>query len=1286
MHKILKYIIYFLSGILVLILILLLFTQTGTFRQIVQKQVLKAVNENIEGVVNFDRLEGNFFSDLSVHGLRAGLTEKDTLVSFDRLALQYSLWPLVNGTVQVHSIELAKPRVNMEQDTDSTWRWQKLFPAAKDTSETSSEPSQLTFKLGSFHLTDGHLDIHMYDRDSVIPAYLSDIDLELGGAYGPGTLGLDLEHLGFSSPSGIPDLEHFQVSVGLEDSIWSVRDFSLVTPRNRIGAEGRYDHTEKFDVLFNTAPFEMDEFAWALPDFKLGVTPAIDLTADVADNDLFIDLALDHEEEGIGLQGHVRQFAHLLSDSTRHKPGLDVSFSFRNFHPERWLLLSDFPLLLNGDIKIEGNGLAGSNAPLQLSGDFDGSRWDQYKLRELGIGGTYMDGATTIRSRIATDMGVFHVDASGNLNDTAGPFTLDLKAENFPADRFLPEWGDSTLLNLTLTAAGSGNDAASLRSDFSLLLEQSVLARTGVDTLRVKGRFDRGHLTVDTLRFLNSSGRLFAQGEYEDDSVSSEVEGNFSDLDAFSHLVNVPVRWQQLSIKGHAHGRTDSLMVDFLAGADSLRYDTLAQATVLNFSGNGSITPEGFSGFADLNLQDVESSGQEADSLMLNAELEPDEWDARLSLWLPDSLSLNSRVLGNMSSPFSFHIPELDIQTPYEDFSLEGDGPKIHLDTTKTELNGFHLTARRNGRFHIRADGRYVAGDSLKVDASVEELDLSLFESFGLLEYPLSGMASAKVNAEGSLTKPAFDMSAQFDSLVIQRFRVTHLGLDVNHQRDSLRASMVAQSPGGDSLTARAAAPMHMNLTDSQMVSTINTFEGRLQAADLQPSAFFESDNQRNQLFNAILDTDIAISGSVATPVLRGFLNVTNGELSLPAYGVKYRDMKLRTRLDSNRVVVDSLFTRRDKGKMLLSGEMAFDSTLLSGNLSDIDLALKANEFFVSKHRNHEVQMDADAWLRTIDEEPVYGGSLTILRSNFYLPALLEMGGTSQASRPLLVQALEDVPEEEQISETDTLTVEEEGEEPPLELMKELTGKINVQIPRNSWVKSEDMTLELYGDLDLLKNNDYFEVFGTLGISRGFYTLYGRKLIIREGELTFQGGEELNPQVNLVAVYQFRDKDKQKNELIMRAGGTAFEPDLDFTLNGNSITERDAMAYLVFNQSFDQLSFSNQEGVSGNLPSAMLSGLVSSQLTKTLGNTFDLDMVEVKAGDDWESATFMVGKYITNNLFVTYQRGFGESQEESLTPQTITLEYEVTRNVSLRLTQGDVKDSGIDVILKFEKE
>lgn len=1285
MNRILKYILFFLSGLFLLILLFLLFTQTGVFRKVVKNQVLQAANKQLEGSVTFDRLEGNFFSNLTIHDFRAGLTQNDTLLSFDRLALSYSIWPLINRTIQVHSIELENPLFRMERGDDSTFTFLKLFPKRPGEEDSvPSKPLNMSFKLGRLIINNGFINFEM--RNSVVPSFLSELNLEIGGTYGPKGLDANLKHLGFLTPKNIPDLEHLQVSVAREESIWSVRDFVLTTPRNQFEISGDYANLEKLDALFNTSPLQLDEFAWIVPDFKIGVTPTIDLTANVEKNDLHIELALAHQNESIDLKGHVQEFAQMIADSTRHRAVMDVTLSFSNLSPEKWFLLSDFPLLLNGQLKLSGNGLAGSNIPMDLNGDFSGSRWDQYQFSGLRVNASYMDGATKVRSRVATNMGIFNVDASANLKNTSAPFRLMVKAENFPAERFLPEWGDSTLLNMTMEADGSGNNAASLNADFSLLMENSVAARVPVDTLMLRGHFNKGDITLDTLHFLNSSARLFANGTYgENGRISSDFESHISNIKAFDPYVEVSARWHSLFVKGNASGSADSLIVDVMAAADSMSYDTLAHAAKIDVTGKGILTYRGFNGSADLNLSGIESFGQHADSLMLNARLTPEDWDARLSVWMADSVSLRTNVLGNMQAPFEFHLPELEIRTPFDNFSMEGEGTTIFMDTTRMELHDFYLTAHRNGLFHVRADGRYFPDDSIDVNFSVEQFDLSLLQKLTLLDVPLSGILSTRINASGPLSKPVFNMSAHLDGLAFQQLRVTKLAMDVNHKQDSLYTSLVMHSPLGDSITAHAVTPMFINLTDSQMVSTIQTVDGRLQATKLRPSAFFELENPDNQFLKGLVDADIKVGGNVMQPVFRGFVNMTNGEVAIPAYGIRYRDLKLRSRLDSNQVIIDSLFTRRDKGTFLIRGHVGFDTTLISGNVEDVDASLKARDFYLSRHRNHEIQINSDAWLKTRGENPVFGGELTVLRSSFYLPAILDMGGAGAADKPMLVKAIEEGGADESsiVAEEDTVKVG--VDKPEKNMLKELTGNINIRLPRNSWVKSEDMNVELYGDFDLLKNNEYFEIFGTLGISRGYYTLYGRKLTIREGELTFQGGKEFNPRVNLRASYQFRGKDKQKNELIMIAGGTAFEPDLSFTLNGNSITERDAMAYLVFNQSFDQLSFSNQEGVSGNVPSAMLSGLVSSQLTKTIGNTFNLDMVEVKAGDDWESATFMVGKYITNNLFVTYQRGFGESDEESLTPQTITLEYEVTRNISFRLTQGDVKDSGIDLILKFEK-
>ncbi|WP_291859154.1 translocation/assembly module TamB domain-containing protein [Marinilabilia sp.] len=1286
MHRVLRYILYFFTGLVVLVLMLLLFTQTSVFRGIVRKQAVKIANEQLDGEVTLEKVEGSFFTNLTLKGLWVGKTRQDTILSLDRLALRYSLWPLIYGRVSVSSIELERPLVNLVQHPDSSWNFQDIFPVSDEEPDSASSPMRMTFNLGSLTLSDGHINVSM--SDTLIPQYISGLNLEVGGRYSSGEMEVDLRHLGFTTPDGITDIRHFQVLVGQHGSVWTVRDLALVTSLNRFDISGNYAGLDSLAGDLATDPIQLKEFAWILPDFRLGVTPTVSLQADVKGNNLSINLEVVHQNQMVSLNGSVFNFTHALNDSLRNQSNLDIQLIFQNMNPQEWLLLSDLPLVLNGELQISGNGLAGSQQPLKLNGDLSGTQWDQYRFNEFGLDGSFLDGKTDVHTRFTVDLGTFDLKASGNLKRENSPVTLNLNVKRFPADRFLPEWGDSTLLNMSLQARGTGQDFESLNAGFSFLMHHSVAARVPVDSLFMSGRIHKGKVVLDTLQLENSSLNLSAKGSYGDKgTITSVFDVVLHDLTAFKSYVVQPARWNSLKMSGTANGQADSLLVDILMKSDSLAYDTIATVGSLNFLGAGLLSPDGFSGNGQLALKDIKASGQEADLLTLDADMQQDTWDASLNLWMPDSISLSSRVLGNMKMPFRFQIPKLDIATSFEQFSLVGKGPEVIIDSTRIAMDSLQMVAHQNPEFSFLAGGEYLLRNSVGMSAVVENFDLSLAGKIMQQKLPVSGVASLKILADGPLSSPSLDLKLRVDSLEAYDLRVKQLDVGLSHFADTLRASLKIKSIQDDSIMANGFSVVNINLTDSQMVSTLKTINGEVMGRNIRPSAFFVFDDGDEQLFKALLNMNVKISGDLVSPVMKGFVRVTNGGLSWPAYGVKYSDLKLVVNLDSNRVVVDSLFARSEKGNLLVKGNMAFDSTFVSGNLSDADVSLKANKFFLSRHRNHEIQINSDAWLRIKDQIPEFGGDLTILRSRFYLPALLDMGGSSDINQPLLVRALEKQETDSLLPEKgDTVRISLRDTIPSNDMMKNLTGRMNIQIPRNTWVKSEDMNLELYGDFDLLKNSTYFEIFGSLGISRGYYTLYGRKLIIQQGDLTFQGGREINPRVNVEASYQFRGKDKQKNELIMKAAGTAFEPTLSFTLNGTTITERDAMAYLIFNQSFDELSFGNQQGVSGNVPSAMLSGLVSSQLTKTIGNTFNLDMVEVKAGDNWESATFMVGKYITNNLFVTYQRGFGENEDESLTPQTITLEYEVTRNLFLRLTQGDVKESGVDVILKFEKK
>ena len=100
---------------------------------------------------------------------------------------------------------------------------------------------------------------------------------------------------------------------------------------------------------------------------------------------------------------------------------------------------------------------------------------------------------------------------------------------------------------------------------------------------------------------------------------------------------------------------------------------------------------------------------------------------------------------------------------------------------------------------------------------------------------------------------------------------------------------------------------------------------------------------------------------------------------------------------------------------------------------------------------------------------------------HFYLPALTGNSSTQKKSRevPLLLQALSE--------QTDTLTVDTTitiaGKKEASPILKNLRGTLKVKILRNTWFKSENMRVEIGGDIDIIKNSDFFELFGPIEIS-----------------------------------------------------------------------------------------------------------------------------------------------------------------------------------------------------------
>lgn len=88
---------------------------------------------------------------------------------------------------------------------------------------------------------------------------------------------------------------------------------------------------------------------------------------------------------------------------------------------------------------------------------------------------------------------------------------------------------------------------------------------------------------------------------------------------------------------------------------------------------------------------------------------------------------------------------------------------------------------------------------------------------------------------------------------------------------------------------------------------------------------------------------------------------------------------------------------------------------------------------------------------------------------------------------------------------------------------------------------------------------------------------------------------------------------------------------------------------------------------------------------EVLGDKLDVNYIEVKSEGGFDNATVVVGKYITNDLFVSYEQRFGETNEKDMAKYEVKLEYELFRFLFFQLNNSS-NDSGFDAIFKFDAE
>jgi len=441
------------------------------------------------------------------------------------------------------------------------------------------------------------------------------------------------------------------------------------------------------------------------------------------------------------------------------------------------------------------------------------------------------------------------------------------------------------------------------------------------------------------------------------------------------------------------------------------------------------------------------------------------------------------------------------------------------------------------------------------------------------------------------------------------------------------------------------------------------------------------------------INSKIHVDGIVKQPSIAGNLKVEDGKVIIKQYGIEYKLIQTDIQIEKDAVHVDTFLIQSADGNMTAHGDVKFNSDLYNTDFNSSQLAVVFNRFNPFDHKQFNMEMSGNIDLKADTDSVRFSGDIKIPEAYIYLPAIMNLMGqfsTPNIPKPLLVKELERTNGDTLVYAFRPDTMASDSAKNEFEFLNNLQGEVKVQIPRNTWIRNDDMRLELSGNVQLMKHRDFFELFGTIDVVRGQYNLLGKVFVIQSGTVSFHGGKKINPILDIDAVYSFRDSYRNKRGLGIAVTGDVDNLSIKFNLDDVDISEGDALSYIIFGMSMDELTSGQQSSLGSSMNAAGIAeiaaaSLISSQVSKFLGNTGLVDYVEVNVGSSFDSGSLVVGKYITNKLFMSYEQRIGTIENKDVARYEMTLEYEIFKFLFAQLTSSPITN-GFDLIFKVNSK
>jgi translocation and assembly module TamB len=392
----------------------------------------------------------------------------------------------------------------------------------------------------------------------------------------------------------------------------------------------------------------------------------------------------------------------------------------------------------------------------------------------------------------------------------------------------------------------------------------------------------------------------------------------------------------------------------------------------------------------------------------------------------------------------------------------------------------------------------------------------------------------------------------------------------------------------------------------------------------------------------------IELRGTLESPRLVGRVALEDATATLTEPGITVTGLRLALTGDGSGNIGVAAEAQSGGGTLAANGSLS-----LAGIEPVGDIAIEGSAFELYDTSDARVFVSPDLRFQATPDRITLTGTVAVPRASI-TPQSLTEGAVAVSP--------------------DQVIVDENGAPAARAMSRPLYARIDLRLGDDVAIDGFGLTGELAGGLQITEvPMEPTTATGEIRVEQGTYEAYGQKLDIRRGRLMFAGGPITRPGLDIEAVRQAT----QDILVGARVRGTLAQPELSL-FSEPPLPQQEQLSYLVLGRSLENASTSETSALSNAAVALGLKGgnFVSERLNRSLG--FQEFGIETKPGEGTESASFVIGKYLSPSLYVSYGVGLFQSIN------TLTLRYTISSRWRLE-TESSAQSKGGDLIYHIER-